>query len=218
MPAIQRDRRRRRRRCSSARRRSARRMGLKPRARIRATAKIGTDPTIMLTGPVPVTEKILAGAGMSDLRHRPLRGERGLRLGRAALHAGLRRRSRKAQRQRRRHRHGPSLGATGAIIIGTLLDEMERADRRPVLPRSASLRAWARHDHERVDRPCPTRCHTLAIQRAIRFADRRPRRGPADMTEFTMTTDADGVATIVWDTPGKSMNVMSTGGHLRGRT
>ncbi|MGB0440910.1 MAG: acetyl-CoA C-acyltransferase, partial [Paracoccaceae bacterium] len=39
--------------------------GLKPRARIRATAKIGTDPTIMLTGPVPVTEKILADSGMS---------------------------------------------------------------------------------------------------------------------------------------------------------
>ena len=33
--------------------------GLQPRARIRATAKIGTDPTIMLTGPVPVTERIL---------------------------------------------------------------------------------------------------------------------------------------------------------------
>jgi acetyl-CoA C-acetyltransferase len=42
-----------------------REMGLKPRARIRATAKIGTDPTIMLTGPVPVTEKILADSGMS---------------------------------------------------------------------------------------------------------------------------------------------------------
>jgi acetyl-CoA C-acetyltransferase len=41
------------------------RLGLKPRARIRATAKIGTDPTIMLTGPVPVTEKILADAGMA---------------------------------------------------------------------------------------------------------------------------------------------------------
>ena len=40
-------------------------MGLKPRARIRATAKIGTDPTIMLTGPVPVTEKILKDSGMS---------------------------------------------------------------------------------------------------------------------------------------------------------
>ena len=30
------------------------------------------------------------------------------------------------------------------------------------------------------------------------------------MTDFTMTTDADGVATIIWDVPGKSMNVMST--------
>ncbi|MBT6543629.1 MAG: acetyl-CoA C-acetyltransferase, partial [Rhodobacteraceae bacterium] len=39
--------------------------GLNPRARIRATAKIGTDPTIMLTGPVPVTEKILKDAGMN---------------------------------------------------------------------------------------------------------------------------------------------------------
>ncbi|NNL74132.1 MAG: acetyl-CoA C-acetyltransferase, partial [Silicimonas sp.] len=39
--------------------------GLKPRARIRATAKIGTDPTIMLTGPVPVTEKILSDSGMA---------------------------------------------------------------------------------------------------------------------------------------------------------
>ena len=40
-------------------------MGLKPRAVIRATAKIGTDPTIMLTGPVPVTEKILKDSGMA---------------------------------------------------------------------------------------------------------------------------------------------------------
>ena len=39
--------------------------GLKPRARIRATCKIGTDPTIMLTGPVPATQKILADSGMS---------------------------------------------------------------------------------------------------------------------------------------------------------
>ncbi|MCB0879797.1 MAG: acetyl-CoA C-acetyltransferase, partial [Thermoleophilia bacterium] len=39
--------------------------GLVPRARIVATAKIGTDPTMMLTGPVPVTERVLAAAGMS---------------------------------------------------------------------------------------------------------------------------------------------------------
>ena len=82
--------------------------GLTPRARIRATAKIGTDPTIMLTGPVPVTEKILRESGMGDLRHRPLRGQRGLRRRGAALHAGLRRRSGEGQRQRRRDRHGPS--------------------------------------------------------------------------------------------------------------
>jgi len=41
------------------------RFGLKPRARIRATAKIGLDPTIMLTGPVPVTERIMQQSGMS---------------------------------------------------------------------------------------------------------------------------------------------------------
>jgi acetyl-CoA C-acetyltransferase len=38
--------------------------GLKPRARIRASAKVGTDPTMMLTGPVPATEKVLREAGM----------------------------------------------------------------------------------------------------------------------------------------------------------
>ncbi|MCW8842085.1 MAG: acetyl-CoA C-acetyltransferase, partial [Rhodobacteraceae bacterium] len=39
--------------------------GIKPRARIKATAKIGLDPTIMLTGPVPATQKILADSGMA---------------------------------------------------------------------------------------------------------------------------------------------------------
>jgi acetyl-CoA acetyltransferase len=52
------------------RRRADRQQGIRreirahPRARIRATAKIGTDPTIMLTGPVPATQKILADSGM----------------------------------------------------------------------------------------------------------------------------------------------------------
>ncbi|MHA3913227.1 acetyl-CoA C-acetyltransferase [Halovulum sp. GXIMD14793] len=100
--------------------------GLKPRARIRATAKIGTDPTIMLTGPVPVTEKILADSGMSisdidlfevneafasvvlrfmqafDVDHSKVNVNGGA----IAM--------------------GHPLGATGAMIIGTLLDELER--------------------------------------------------------------------------------------------
>ncbi|MCC6009057.1 MAG: acetyl-CoA C-acetyltransferase [Rhodobacteraceae bacterium] len=102
------------------------RHGLKPRARIRATAKIGTDPTIMLTGPVPVTEKILRDSGMSigdidlfevtdafasvvlrfmtafDVDHDKLNVNGGA----IAM--------------------GHPLGATGAIILGTLLDELER--------------------------------------------------------------------------------------------
>lgn len=103
--------------------------GLKPRARIRATAKIGTDPTIMLTGPVPVTEKILRESGMSigdidlfevneafasvvlrfmtyfDVDH----GKLNVNGGAIAM--------------------GHPLGATGAMILGTMLDEMERADK-----------------------------------------------------------------------------------------
>ena len=100
--------------------------GLTPRARIRATAKIGTDPTIMLTGPVPVTQKILADSGMTigdidlfevneafssvvlrfmqafDVDHAKLNVNGGA----IAM--------------------GHPLGASGAIIIGTLLDELER--------------------------------------------------------------------------------------------
>lgn len=103
--------------------------GLKPRAKFKATAKIGTDPTIMLTGPVPVTEKILKTAGMAisdidlfevneafasvvlrfmtyfDVDH----GKLNVNGGAIAM--------------------GHPLGATGAMILGTLLDEMERSDK-----------------------------------------------------------------------------------------
>ena len=100
--------------------------GLKPRARIRATAKIGTDPTIMLTGPVPVTEKILADSGMSikdiDL----------FEVNEAFASVVLR--FQQAFNVDPAHVNvnggsiamGHPLGATGAIIIGTLLDELER--------------------------------------------------------------------------------------------
>ncbi|MDB6180054.1 acetyl-CoA C-acetyltransferase [Paracoccus fistulariae] len=103
--------------------------GLKPRARIRATAKIGTDPTIMLTGPVPVTEKILSDSGMSisdiDLfevneafASVVLRFMQAFQVdpGKVNVNGGS-------------IAMGHPLGATGAIIIGTLLDELERQDK-----------------------------------------------------------------------------------------
>lgn len=101
--------------------------GLTPRARIRATAKIGTDPTIMLTGPVPVTEKILADAGMSisdiDL----------FEVNEAFASVVLRFMQAFDVDHDKVNVNGGSiamghpLGATGAIILGTLLDELERS-------------------------------------------------------------------------------------------
>ena len=100
--------------------------GLKPRARIKATAKIGTDPTIMLTGPVPATQKILADSGMkiSDIdlfevneafASVVLRFQQAFDVDPALVNAcgGS-------------IAMGHPLGATGCIIIGTLLDELER--------------------------------------------------------------------------------------------
>ncbi len=103
--------------------------GLKPRARIKATAKIGTDPTIMLTGPVPVTEKILKENGMSindiDL----------FEVNEAFASVVLRFLQAFEVDDAKVNVNGGSiamghpLGATGAIIIGTLLDELERQDK-----------------------------------------------------------------------------------------
>lgn len=103
--------------------------GLKPRARIRATAKIGTDPTIMLTGPVPVTEKILNDQGM-DIKDIDL-----FEVNEAFASVVLRFMQAFDVDHDRVNVNGGSiamghpLGATGAMIIGTLLDELERADK-----------------------------------------------------------------------------------------
>jgi acetyl-CoA C-acetyltransferase len=100
--------------------------GLKPRARIRQFANIGSEPSIMLTGPIPVTEKVLKKAGMTtkdidlwelneafasvvlrymqalDIPHDKINVNGGA----IAM--------------------GHPLGATGAMILGTVLDELER--------------------------------------------------------------------------------------------
>lgn len=102
---------------------------LRPRARIRATAKIGTDPTIMLTGPVPVTEKLLRDNGMTiadiDL----------FEVNEAFASVVLRFIQAFDVDPATVNPNGGSiamghpLGATGAMIIGTLLDELERSDK-----------------------------------------------------------------------------------------
>ncbi|UOE43064.1 acetyl-CoA C-acetyltransferase [Agromyces larvae] len=106
------------------------RLGLAPRARIVSTAVTGSDPTIMLTGPTPATRKALEKAGLTvddiDLFELNeafasvvMKWEKDLGIphenvnvngGAIAL--------------------GHPLGATGAMILGTLLDELERRDLR----------------------------------------------------------------------------------------
>ncbi len=103
--------------------------GLTPRALIKATAKIGSDPTIMLTGPVPATQKILADTGMaiSDIdlfevneafASVVLRFQQAFDVDPAVVNVNG-----------GSIAMGHPLGATGAIIIGTLLDELERQDK-----------------------------------------------------------------------------------------
>jgi len=103
-------------------------LGLKPRARIKGFSSIGTDPTIMLTGPAPSAEKVLSRCGMTtgdidlfelneafasvvmlfmrrlDIPHDKINVNGGA----IAM--------------------GHPLGATGAMILGTVLDELERRD------------------------------------------------------------------------------------------
>jgi len=103
-------------------------MGLKPRARIRSFASIGSEPTIMLTGPAPASMKALKLAGMdtSDIDLYELNEAFAsvvllyMRLlniphDRINVNGGA-------------IAMGHPLGATGAMVLGTLLDEMERRD------------------------------------------------------------------------------------------
>ena len=102
--------------------------GLRPRARIRAVARIGTEPTIMLTGPVPVTERALAVAGLSI-------GDIDLFEVNEAFAAVVLRFQQAFDLDPARVNPnggaiamGHPLGATGAMILATLLDELERSD------------------------------------------------------------------------------------------
>ena len=103
-----------------------RKAGLKPRARIRSFASIGSEPTIMLTGPTPATERALKKAGMSS-RDIDL-----FELNEAFAAVVLRFMEALSVPHDKINVNGGAiamghpLGATGAMILGTLLDEMER--------------------------------------------------------------------------------------------
>ena len=102
------------------------RAGLKPRAKIRAFANIGSEPGIMLTGPVDVTKKVLERSGMklSDIDL--------FELNEAFASVVLRYQqafdidSSKINVNGGAIALGHPLGATGAMILGTVLDELER--------------------------------------------------------------------------------------------
>jgi acetyl-CoA C-acetyltransferase len=107
--------------------------GLKPRARVRAFANIGSEPALMLTGPVDVTEKLFRRAGMTaadiDLfeineafASVVLRYRQAFDLDPAIVNitGGA-------------IAMGHPLGATGAMILGQVLDELERSDRSTAL-------------------------------------------------------------------------------------
>jgi len=103
-------------------------LGLKPRARIKGFASIGTDPTIMLTGPAPSAEKVLKRCGMTtdDIDLFELNEafasvvmlfmqKLGIDHDRINVNGGA-------------IAMGHPLGATGTMIFGTVLDELERRD------------------------------------------------------------------------------------------
>jgi acetyl-CoA C-acetyltransferase len=106
----------------------ARAHGLKPRARILAMANAGASPTLMLDAPVPAARKVLAkaGLGLDDIdlfeineafavvAERFIR-ELGLDRGKVNVNGGA-------------IALGHPIGATGAILVGTILDELERRD------------------------------------------------------------------------------------------
>jgi len=112
---------------------AGKRNGLKPRARIKAFANIGSEPSIMLTGPVPVTEKVLKKAGMSigdiDL----------FELNEAFASVVLRYMQAFDIPHDKMNVNGGAiamghpLGATGAMILGTVLDELERSGKETAL-------------------------------------------------------------------------------------
>ena len=113
--------------------RYVREKGIKPRARILATTSVGTEPLLMLTGPTPASQKALRMAGM-DARDIDL-----WEINEAFAGVVLQTIRALGIDPDRVNVNGGSialghpLGATGAMLLGTALDELERSDKRTAL-------------------------------------------------------------------------------------
>jgi acetyl-CoA C-acetyltransferase len=105
-------------------------LGLEPRARIVSAAVSGADPTIMLTGPAPASRKALAKAGMSveDIDLFEMNEAFAAVVLRFMRDLGVP--HEKVNVNGGAIAMGHPLGATGAMILGTLVDELERRDQR----------------------------------------------------------------------------------------
>ena len=108
-------------------------LGLKPRARIKGAASIGSEPSIMLTGPAPVTDKLLKKLGMQV-------GDIDLYELNEAFAAVVLRYMQALEIPHDKINvcggaiaMGHPLGATGAMILGVVLDELERSDKETAL-------------------------------------------------------------------------------------
>lgn len=112
---------------------AGKRANLKPRARIKAFANIGSEPAIMLTGPIPVTEKVLKKAGMTtaDIDLFELNEAFAAVVLRYMQALGIA--HDKINVNGGAIAMGHPLGATGAMILGTVLDELERRGKSTAL-------------------------------------------------------------------------------------
>lgn len=102
--------------------------GLKARAKIRAFGVIGTDPTIMLLGPAPVSEKVLKKAGMTWSDIDLIEVNEAFATVPLAFLADTGADATKMNVNGGAISMGHPLGATGAMLLGTALDELERRD------------------------------------------------------------------------------------------
>lgn len=111
-------------------------LGLRPRARIVSTALVGTEPTIMLTGPAPASRRALEKAGMTidDIDVIECNEAFAAVVLKFLREMGLEERGReKVNVNGGAIALGHPLGATGAMLLATALDEMERSDKSTAL-------------------------------------------------------------------------------------